>query len=115
MVMKRYDHFLAKSAAFRKTVLYAFADGKSQSAIARKFNISRQRVNQIVRPKAAKARKKLSQLIRMRKLAPASGKKCADCGSAAKQYDHRDYAKPLAITPVCEACNKKRGRGKNGA
>lgn len=39
--------------------------------------------------------------------------KCVDCGKPAKQYDHRDYSKPLDVDPVCRGCNVKRGEGKN--
>lgn len=35
---------------------------------------------------------------------------CVDCGSPAKEYDHRDYNKPLVVEPVCKRCNQKRGR-----
>ena len=34
---------------------------------------------------------------------------CADCGKQASVYDHRDYAKPLEVDPVCKACNVFRG------
>lgn len=34
---------------------------------------------------------------------------CADCGSAATQYDHRDYTKPLSVDAVCQSCNFRRG------
>ena len=35
---------------------------------------------------------------------------CVDCKkNRAIQYDHRDYNKPLDVTPVCRSCNKKRG------
>lgn len=34
---------------------------------------------------------------------------CADCGKPAQEYDHRSYAKPLEVEPVCRKCNKKRG------
>lgn len=34
---------------------------------------------------------------------------CKDCGSRAKVYDHRDYAKPLEVDPVCIGCNITRG------
>lgn len=37
--------------------------------------------------------------------------KCVDCGQAASEYEHRDYAKPLDVAPVCGSCNMKRGRG----
>jgi len=35
---------------------------------------------------------------------------CVDCRRRrATDYDHRDYAKPLEVEPVCHWCNKKRG------
>ena len=34
---------------------------------------------------------------------------CVDCARKAKQYEHRDYGKPLSVQPVCYSCNKKRG------
>lgn len=34
---------------------------------------------------------------------------CVDCGSQARDYDHRDYSKPLSVQPVCRPCNFKRG------
>lgn len=42
-------------------------------------------------------------------LSPASDHACVDCGRPAKEYDHRDYLKPLKVEPVCRTCNKKRG------
>ena len=37
---------------------------------------------------------------------------CKDCGKPATQYDHRDYAKPLEVEPVCGRCNLERGAAK---
>ena len=37
---------------------------------------------------------------------------CKDCGRSATQYDHRDYAKPLEVEPVCGRCNLKRSAAK---
>lgn len=34
---------------------------------------------------------------------------CTDCGAPATRYDHREYAKPLDVEPVCRRCNSKRG------
>ena len=34
---------------------------------------------------------------------------CKDCSKPATHYDHRDYAKPLEVEPVCGRCNLKRG------
>jgi hypothetical protein len=38
-----------------------------------------------------------------------STRSCCDCGADAKNYDHRDYTKPLEVDPVCFSCNYKRG------
>ena len=43
---------------------------------------------------------------------PACAYQCADCGKQATQYDHRDYSRPLDISPVCGSCNVRRGPGK---
>jgi hypothetical protein len=34
---------------------------------------------------------------------------CTDCTAPAAVYDHREYAKPLAVEPVCKSCNVRRG------
>lgn len=40
---------------------------------------------------------------------------CADaairltCAGRASMYDHRDYARPLDVEPVCRSCNGRRG------
>ncbi len=34
---------------------------------------------------------------------------CVDCGRPALFYDHREYAKPLDVEPVCRSCNVRRG------
>ena len=34
--------------------------------------------------------------------------KCVDCGKQAKHWEHRNYARPLIIEPVCQSCNLKR-------
>lgn len=39
--------------------------------------------------------------------------KCVDCGKRAVAYDHRDYARPLDVEPVCQSCNTKRGPAKD--
>lgn len=35
---------------------------------------------------------------------------CEDCGKVAREYDHRDYGKPLRVAPVCHSCNSRRGK-----
>lgn len=37
------------------------------------------------------------------------GLPCADCGAPSYGYDHRDYARPLDVQPVCRGCNTRRG------
>lgn len=39
---------------------------------------------------------------------------CLDCGGPANDWDHRDYAKPLEVEPVCRSCNLLRGPALNG-
>src|SRR3972149_8706132 len=34
---------------------------------------------------------------------------CVDCGQPARQYEHRDYSRPLEVEPVCHSCNALRG------
>ncbi len=38
---------------------------------------------------------------------------CVDCGNSAKMYEHRDYSKPLDVSPVCQGCNQRRGEASN--
>lgn len=37
---------------------------------------------------------------------------CVDCAGIATDYEHRDYASPLNVEPVCRSCNTKRGTAK---
>lgn len=111
----RYDSFLKEAAAFRGKIvaLYQNGNGVSQSDLARKFGVTRQRINQIVAPIKNKARQSTKTAVRLRKIPHPSTLKCVDCGAKANSYDHRDYKKPLKVDPVCMPCNRKRGRGKN--
>jgi hypothetical protein len=34
---------------------------------------------------------------------------CSDCGRQARDWDHRDYLRPLAVEAVCRTCNQRRG------
>lgn len=58
---------------------------------------------------ASKATAAVREAVRRGQLAKARQCACADCGSKATDYDHRDYNKPLEVQPVCRSCNKKRG------
>jgi hypothetical protein len=56
----------------------------------------------------------VARAIRKGELAPLDGTiTCVDCGEPATVYDHRDYAYPLSVEPVCQRCNIKRGKGEN--
>ena len=48
---------------------------------------------------------------RMRRglLGPPTLFECADCGKPAFYWEHREYAFPTIVEPVCRACNIKRG------
>ena len=66
------------------------------------------------KPRTQRADCIVAAAIRRRDLPRLNGKvKCVDCGNRATDYDHRDYAKPLEVEPVCHRCNMKRGPGKN--
>lgn len=43
----------------------------------------------------------------------ATDEKCVDCGKKAVHWEHRNYARPLLVEPVCRSCNIKRGRANN--
>lgn len=55
---------------------------------------------------------KVKTAIKRGELKPARDFACVDCGMAATVYDHRDYAQPFEIAPVCRSCNNIRGPGK---
>ena len=46
-------------------------------------------------------------------LGVAKDQKCKDCGKKAQHWEHRNYARPLLVDPVCVKCNHKRGKSSN--
>lgn len=60
-----------------------------------------------------RAHYEVSRAVRTGLLQPARELACVDCGKSASDYDHRDYAKPLSVDPVCRSCNQKRGPALN--
>ena len=60
-------------------------------------------------PLAYAAHKAVADARRRGELAAPSSQPCADCGGAATDYDHREYAKPLRVDAVCRGCNLRRG------
>ena len=60
------------------------------------------------------ARAAVAKAVRQGVLARLDGSvRCVDCGAPATGYDHRDYARPLDVQPVCRSCNNKRGHAAN--
>jgi hypothetical protein len=55
------------------------------------------------------AHKAVNRAVSTGELPKASTLACVDCGVQARDYDHRDYNKPLDVVPVCRRCNKMRG------
>ncbi len=51
----------------------------------------------------------VSRAIASGQLKRAAEFSCVDCGKPARHYDHREYAKPLQVEPVCQKCNVRRG------
>lgn len=47
------------------------------------------------------AKAEVYKAVRSGKILKASHFKCEDCGRPASVYDHRDYLKPLEVSPVC--------------
>jgi hypothetical protein len=52
---------------------------------------------------------KVSHAVLKGLLPRVSTQVCVDCGAPAKDYDHQDYTRPLAVEPTCRPCNHKRG------
>ena len=109
----RHIAYLKASRLFKDKIIRLHAGGASQADLSRKFSVSRQRINQIVRDNAHKARDTLAYAKVMGKLPRADTMLCVDCGKQADRYDHRDYRRPLDVEPVCLKCNAARGEGMN--
>jgi hypothetical protein len=61
-----------------------------------------------------RARYHIVKAIASGTMLPASRYECWDCNEPAVCYDHRNYARPLDVQPVCKACNGRRGPAKLG-
>jgi len=72
-----------------------------------------QRSRDSVRTNERQAQEFIARLKRYFGFPDAKLFKCDDCGKKAQVYDHRDYDFPEEVVPVCRACNRKRGPGKN--
>src|SRR4051812_11027506 len=60
-------------------------------------------------PLRKKAHRAVTNAVKRGALPRAKLLTCVDCGRQAHDYDHRYYAKPLDVVPVCRSCNQKRG------
>lgn len=58
---------------------------------------------------AGLCQREVSKAIRRGELTRAAEHRCVDCGKQARDWDHRDYNKPLDVEPVCHRCNILRG------
>lgn len=67
------------------------------------------RCQNIVHTKQKKAIGQVAAAIRRGLLPPAKTLVCVDCGAQARDWEHRDYNKPLDVVPVCRPCNFRRG------
>jgi len=56
------------------------------------------------------AQSKITCAIKQGRMPRAATFDCVDCGRKAYSYDHREYRKPFAVSPVCQRCNVMRGR-----
>jgi hypothetical protein len=73
-------------------------------------------IEKLVRLRADAARKMVARAVRAGRLVSLQDTPvlCVDCEkNRATSYDHRDYAKPLQVEPVCRRCNKIRGAARN--
>lgn len=84
--------------------LFAIPNEKSQQKAAMIFSAWR--------TLKARAALKLSSAILCGAMRQARNYYCVDCGKRAECYDHRDYAKPFEVAPVCKSCNSRRGSAK---
>jgi hypothetical protein len=57
----------------------------------------------------ARAARAVQRAVRAGRIPSPSQLYCVDCGGFAREYDHRDYGRPLAVEPVCRSCNLRRG------
>ncbi|MFI4963627.1 MAG: hypothetical protein ACHP6H_07215 [Legionellales bacterium] len=55
--------------------------------------------------------REVHKAIKRGELKLAKEQDCVDCGAIATCYDHRDYNKPLDVSPVCDRCDRVRGMG----
>jgi hypothetical protein len=83
-----------------------YATEKGKQARSRK---NRRHLSTPIGKMAARAQGKGHYAVRCGVLPHPSLLSCRDCDAPAVAYDHRDYAHPLTVEPVCHRCNVRRG------
>lgn len=80
------------------------AKGRTYQEVAADFGLSRQRVDQIVKPEKSTARRLASDAIACGRIAKPSH--CVLCASDVDvEMHHADYSKPLDIVGLCTKCH----------
>jgi hypothetical protein len=78
--------------------------GHTLADIGQRFNISKQRVDQILNPEKAKARVAVAECLRRGWLIrPEVCQSCGDPGEIEAHHD--DYSKPLEVRWLCKSCH----------
>lgn len=73
--------------------------------IGRRFNVSKQRIDQIARPRRAAARYAVKRALRRGDLVRPD--RCEECGKRRPtEAHHRDYSRPLSVRFLCTPCHK---------
>lgn len=55
------------------------------------------------------AQRAIQREIKAGRMTKANVHRCVDCGQKAEMWEHRSYAEPLNVEPVCRSCNHARG------
>lgn len=86
------------------------ATGRTYQEIADEFGISRQRVDQIIKPDVARARGQAFDAVAAGKLRRPDV--CPLCGATGEIHAHHaDYSRPLDVEWMCEPCHHAAHRG----
>lgn len=63
--------------------------------------------NRVINPLKKLAHRLVNRAVLKGRLPAPKTLRCA-CGARAKDYDHRDYLRPMAVEATCHPCNLKR-------
>lgn len=85
------------------------AAGESMTELAREYGISRQRVDQIIKPDQMRAREAVAYALRTGKMERPD--ECERCGSPDPHGHHPDYSEPLEVEWLCVQCHAEEHAG----